>query len=104
MTQNLQGTGVNNHSGGEAIIIVDHGSDSKKICLQYGQPRFNTWVGKSSYRRQWLLQYPCLENSIDRGTWQSMRSQRVGTLSLFSYVLYNIKVHINMYAPKLTVQ
>jgi len=29
---------------------------------------------------------------------------RVGTLSFFSYVLYNIKVYIKMYASKLTVQ
>ena len=31
---------------------------------------FNPWVGKISWRKAWLpLQYPCLENPMDRGVW-----------------------------------
>ena len=29
------------------------GSNSKSICLQCGRPRFNPWVGKIPWRRQW---------------------------------------------------
>ena len=31
---------------------------------------FNYWIGKITWRRKWhLLQYCCLENSMDRGAW-----------------------------------
>ena len=53
-----------------------------KICLQCRKPRFNPWVRKIFWRREWLLtavffpdgyllQYSCLENSMDRGAWQA---------------------------------
>ena len=29
------------------------GSDGKSNCLQYGRPRFNPWVGKTTWRRKW---------------------------------------------------
>ena len=29
------------------------GSDSKSICLQWGRPGFDPWVGKIPWRRQW---------------------------------------------------
>ena len=29
------------------------GSDSKSICLQWGRPGFNPWVGKIPWRRKW---------------------------------------------------
>ena len=111
MTQNLQGTGGNNHSGGEARIIVDHmyveaSLVAQKISLQYGQPRFDPWVGNSPCRREWLLQYSCLENSIDRGAWQATVHEvtKSGNIFIFSYVLYKIKVSVKMYPPKLIVQ
>ena len=31
------------------------GSAGKRICLQWGRPGFNPWVGKSPWRREWLL-------------------------------------------------
>ena len=32
--------------------------------------RFEPWVGKIPWRREWLpLQYSCLENPLDRGAW-----------------------------------
>ena len=36
---------------------------------------FDPWVGKILWRRKWLpLQYSCLENPVDRGTWQAIQS------------------------------
>ena len=29
------------------------GSDSKSICLQFGRPGFDPWVGKITWRRKW---------------------------------------------------
>ena len=29
------------------------GSDGKSICLQWGRPRFDPWVGKIPWRRKW---------------------------------------------------
>ena len=48
----------------------------KRIYLQCGRPGFDPWVGKIPW---WILQYSCLDNSMDRGTWwpQSKGSQRV---------------------------
>ena len=37
--------------------------------LQCGRPGFNPWVGKITWRREYPLQYSCLENSMDRGAW-----------------------------------
>ena len=51
------------------------GSDGKKICLQCRRPRFDLWVGKIPWRREWL---PTLVfspgESMDRGAWQATQS------------------------------
>ena len=37
-----------------------------------GRPKFNPWVGKIPWRREWQpLQYSCLKNSGDRGAWRA---------------------------------
>ena len=43
------------------------------LSLQRRRPGFNPWVRKIPWRRegQPLLQYPCLENPIDRGAWRA---------------------------------
>ena len=41
-----------------------------KNLLQRGRPGFNPWVRKIPWRREWQLQYSCLETSMDRGGWQ----------------------------------
>ena len=42
------------------------------ICLQCRRSRFDPWVRKLLWRREWLpLQYSCLENSTDKGAWQA---------------------------------
>ena len=34
-----------------------------RVCLQGRRPRFNPWVGKIPWRREWQpIQYSCLEN------------------------------------------
>ena len=55
-------------------------SKKKKICLQCGRPRFDPWVRKISWRREWLpspvfLRIPQTE---EPGGLQSMESQRTG--------------------------
>ena len=52
-----------------------------KNLPQCRRPEFDPWVGKFPWRRKCNpLQYSCLENSMDRGLWQTMvhRVKRVG--------------------------
>ena len=52
-----------------------------RIHLPSRKHRFNPWVRKIAWRREWNpFHYSCLENPMDRGAWwlQSMGSQRVG--------------------------
>ena len=48
-------------------------SDSRKICLQCRRPRFNPWIRKIPWRKEWQ------PTVVDRGAWRGtiMRSQRV---------------------------
>ena len=43
------------------------GSMDKESDCQSRRRRFDPWVGKIPWRRNW--QYPCLKNPKDRGTW-----------------------------------
>ena len=46
------------------------GSDNKRICLPCWRPRFDSWVRKIPWRREWLTTPDsCLENPMDRGAW-----------------------------------
>ena len=55
-----------------------------RVCLQCGRPRFDFWVRKIPWRREWQLTLvsSCLENSMDRERsldgLQSAGLQRVG--------------------------
>ena len=40
-------------------------------CRKLRRHGFNPWVGKIPYRKWQPLQYPCLENSMDRGAWHA---------------------------------
>ena len=40
-----------------------------KHLLQCRRPGFDPWVGKIPWRRNWQLQYSCLENPIDGEAW-----------------------------------
>ena len=56
------------------------GEESACQCRRHRRLRFDPWVRKTPCRRNGNpLQYSCLENPMDRGTWrlQSMGSQRV---------------------------
>ena len=35
------------------------------------RPRFDPWVGRILWRREWLVQNSCLENSVGRGAWRA---------------------------------
>ena len=55
------------------------GSDAKESACNTGNPGSIPESGRSPGEgNSNPLQYPCLENSMDRGVWQSIRSQRVG--------------------------
>ena len=41
-------------------------------CRKHKKFRLDFWVGKISWRKPWLLQYCCLEDAMDRGTWQAI--------------------------------
>ena len=46
-------------------------SAGKESTCNAEEPWFNSWVGKSPWRRKLILtQYFCLENPMDRGAWQ----------------------------------
>ena len=41
-------------------------------CRRYKRCRFNPWVRKIPWRREWQpLQYSCLGNPMDRGAWRA---------------------------------
>ena len=82
-----------------------------KICPQCKSPGFDPWSGRSPGEGNgYPLQYPCLENSTDRGAWQATvyrvsKSQTqlsnfhfhgikmLSTLSNFLFIL-PIKLHV----------
>ena len=46
------------------------GKESNLQCSGHRRHRFNPWVRKIPWRRQWQLNTcSCLENPIDRGVW-----------------------------------
>ena len=46
------------------------GKESNLQCSEHRRHRFNPWVRKIPWRRQWQLNMcSCLENPIDRGVW-----------------------------------
>ena len=48
------------------------GSDSKESACQCTRPGFDAWVGKISWRREWIpTPVFLLENPMDRGAWQA---------------------------------
>ena len=51
------------------ILDFPRGSDGKESAYQCRTPGFDPWVRKIPWRKEWLLQYSCLENSMDRGAW-----------------------------------
>ena len=46
-------------------------SGKKKICLPVKEKWFNAWVWKIPWRRKCPLQYSCLGNPMDRGSWRA---------------------------------
>ena len=47
-------------------------SDGKESACSAGDPGLNPWSGRSPGERNGnSLQYSCLENSMDRGVWQT---------------------------------
>ena len=54
------------------------GSDNKRICLQSGRPRFDFWVRKILWGREWLPTPVFLPEEFHGQRLQAMGSQRVG--------------------------
>ena len=63
------------------------------------RPRFNPWVRKISWRREWYpLQYSCLENSMYRGAWWATVhgvAKRHDWLTLSLSLLYPTKIPLS---------
>ena len=62
-------------------ISMSGGSESKRICSQWGDPGSLPGLGRCPGEGNGNpLQYSCLENSMDRGAWQATVNglQRVG--------------------------
>ena len=55
----------------QKLIRWHHGKESACQCRRCKRCRFDPWVGKIPWSRKCILQYSCLENSTDRGTWQA---------------------------------
>ena len=68
-------------------------SDGKASACNAGNPGLMPGMGRFPGEGNGNpLQYSCLENSMDRGAWQSMRSQRVGhnwATNTFTFTLLN---------------
>ena len=47
------------------------GDSDSKVLPAAQETQVDPWVGTIPWRREWLLQYPCLENSMDRGAWEA---------------------------------
>ena len=48
------------------------GSDGKESACNVGDPGLIPWLGRSPGEGNgYLLQYSCLENSMDRGAWKA---------------------------------
>ena len=49
------------------------GKNPPTRCRKHRKCAFSPWVGKIPWRRKWNpFHYSCLENSIDRGAWQTV--------------------------------
>ena len=45
----------------------------QSVCLQCGRPEFDRWVGRCPGEgNENALQYPCLENPMNRGAWEAI--------------------------------
>ena len=65
------------------------------ICLQYGRPRFDSWIGKIPWRMKWQ-HTPVFAWRIpwtdEPGRLQSQGLQRVGRLSDFTFTFYGFSM------------
>ena len=65
-----------NWSSSWASLVVQW-FKKKYITCPCRRHRFNPWVGKIPWRKQWQpLQYPCLGNPMNGGAWQAMSGGR----------------------------
>ena len=82
-----------------------HGSEGKRICPQCRRPRFDPWVGKIPWRREWphpgILAWR-IQWREEAGGLQSMGSQRVGHDWATKLIFLNMPcfVHLNKRAKK----
>ena len=58
-------------SGLVEIIRVGRLSWGKESACQRRRHGFDHWVRKIPWSRKWQIQYSCLGNPVDRGTWQA---------------------------------
>ena len=74
-------TAYDSHHSEQVRFWAPWGLSGKESACQYMRLKFNPWVGRSSGEGNGNpLQFSCLKNLMERGTWQLqfMVSQRVG--------------------------
>ena len=59
----------------------------RRIHLQCGKPGFDPWVGKIPWRREQLLLYSDLENSMDCTVYGVSKSQTIWTKWILLYII-----------------
>ena len=93
----LNMTNCNNSMNPGTLMGFPGGLDSKESACNARRPRFDPWVEKIRWRRDWLypFQFSCLENFMDKGAWcatvcevAKSRTERL-TISLFRYIRVN---------------
>ena len=70
---------MSNHKDQHKFRGFPGDSDGKGSASNAGDPGLIPGLGRSSGEgNDYLLQYSCLDNSMDRGAWWSMGPQKVG--------------------------
>ena len=85
------------------------GSDGKSICLQCGKPRFDPWVWKIPWRRNWQptpiflrgTSHDGQRSLAGYGQWGRKESDKTERLTLLTY-LFSRSVMFNIFATQWT--
>ena len=74
------------------------GKESDCQCRSCNRLGFDPWVGKIPWKRKWNpLQYFCLENPSDRGTWQATVHGVSKELDITEQLNMHRHTHIRVY-------
>ena len=73
------------------------GSEGEVSAYNMGDPGSIPGLGRSPGEGNgYPLQYSCLENSMDRGAWWSMGSQRIKVTNTFTFTVFILLILSNL--------